>query len=95
MKCLIAVNPNGAACFISDLFEGSISDIDSFQHCGIMEHINHNDSFLVDKEFTIQHLLLSKQATIFILPFLGKRDKFTKEEILLTKQIAKAHIHVE
>ena len=27
MKYLIAVNPNGAACFVSDLFEGSISDV--------------------------------------------------------------------
>ena len=27
MKCLIAVNPNGAACFVSDLFEGSLSDV--------------------------------------------------------------------
>lgn len=95
MKCLIAVNPNGAACFISDLFEGSISDVDIFQKSGIMEHINPQDAFLVDKGFTVQHLLLSKQATIFIPPFLGKRERFTKEEVMLTKQIAKARIHVE
>ena len=95
MKCLIAVNPNGAACFISDLYEGNVSDVDIFQQCGIMEHINPNDSFLVDKGFTIQHLLVSKQATIFIPPFLGKREKFTKEEVLLTKRIARAQIHVE
>ena len=30
MKCLLAVNSNGAACFVSDLFEGSISDVDIF-----------------------------------------------------------------
>ena len=35
MKCLIAVNPNGAACFVSDLFEGSTSDVDLFEQCGI------------------------------------------------------------
>ena len=95
MKCLIAVNPNGAACFVSDLFEGSISDVEIFQQCGIMQHINPNDSFLVDKGFTVQHLLLSKQATIFIPPFLGSRDKFTKEELMMLKRIAKARIHVE
>ena len=27
--------------------------------------------------------------------FLGKRDAFTKEEVMLTKRIAKAKIHVE
>ena len=95
MKCFIAVNPNGAACFISDLYEGSVSDVDIFQQCGIMEHINPNDSFLVDKGFTIQHLLVSKQATKFIPPFSGKQEKFTKEEVLLTKRIARAQIHVE
>ncbi|XP_066930978.1 uncharacterized protein [Clytia hemisphaerica] len=95
MKCLIAVNPNGAACFVSDLYEGSISDVDIFDQCGILKHVNCKDSFLVDKGFTIQHLLLPKQATIFIPPFLGKRKKFTKQEIILTKRIAKARIHVE
>ena len=95
MKCLIAVNPNGAACFVSDLYEGSISDINIFEQCGILQHVNYKDSFLVDKGFTVQHLLLRKQATIFIPPFLGKREKFTKEEVILTKRIAKARIHVE
>ena len=95
MKCLIAVNPNGAACFISDLFEGSISDVDIFEQCGILQHVNLKDSFLVGKGFTMLHLLLPKQATIFIPPFVGKRKKFTKEEVMLTKRIAKARIHVE
>ena len=43
----------------------------------------------------MRHLLLPKQATIFIPPFLGKREKFTKEEVMLTKRIAKARMHVE
>ena len=95
MKWLIAVNPNSAAYFISDLFEGSISDVDIFDQCGILQQINPGDALLVDKGFTIQHLLLTKQATIFIPPFLMKRDAFTKEEVMLTKRIAQARIHVE
>ena len=42
-----------------------------------------------------QHLLLTKKATICIPPFLGKRNAFTKEEVIFTKQIAKARIQVE
>ena len=95
MKCLIAVNPNGAACFVSDLYEGSIDDVTIFKRCGILNDINPGDSLLVDKGFTIQDLLLPIQATIHIPPFLGKRDAFTKEEVMLTKRIAKARIHVE
>ena len=64
MKCLIAVNPNGVTCFISDLFEGSITYLDIFDKYGILQQIN--PALLVDKVFTIQHLFLPKQATIFI-----------------------------
>ena len=95
MKCLIAVDPNGAASFISDLFEGSISNVDLFDQCGILQQINPGDDLLGDKGFTIQHLLLTKQAAIFIPLFLGKRDAFTKEEVMITKQIAKVRIQVE
>lgn len=94
-KCLIAVNPNGAACFISDLYEGAVTDVHLFQTCGILDHIDPGDALLVDKGFTVQSSLLPKQATIFIPPFLGQRDSFTKEEVILTKRIAKARIHVE
>ena len=66
-----------------------------FEECGILAHINPGDTVMVDKGFTVQELLLAKQATIFIPPFLGKRDKFTKEEVILLKRIAKARIHVE
>lgn len=95
MKCLIAVNPNGAACFVSDLFEDSISDVEIFQQCGIIDHINPGDLILVEKGFTVQHLLIPKQAAIEIPAFLGNREKFTIEVVLANKRIAKARIHVE
>ena len=95
MKCLIAVNPNGAACLVSDLYEGATSDVKKFEQCGILQHINPGDVLLVDKGFTFQDLLLPKLATIQIPAFLGKRDSFTKEETILKTNVAKARIHVE
>ena len=77
MKCLIAVNPNGAACFISDLYEGSIDDVTLFSQCGILNYINTGDSLLVDKGFTVQDLLNPHQTIAFIRSFLGKRPTFT------------------
>ena len=56
--------------------------------------LNHY-TVLVDKGFTVQDLLLRKQDSIYIPPFLGKRDHFTKEEEILTKEVARARIHVE
>ena len=48
MKCLIAVTPMGGACFVSDLFEGSVDDVRVFQDSGILNFINPGDSILVD-----------------------------------------------
>ena len=77
------------------LYEGSVDDVILFNQYSILNYINQGDSLLVDKGFTVQDLLTPRQATVFILPFLGKHATFTKEEILLTKRIAKARIHVE
>ena len=89
------MTPNGSACFISDLYEGSIDDVSITSQCGILDHIEPGDVLLVEKGFTIQELLYAKQATIKIPAFLGKRDKLTKEEEMATRRIAKARIHVE
>ena len=43
MKCYISLNSNDLAYFIFDLFEGSISDIDIFDRCGILQQINPGD----------------------------------------------------
>lgn len=53
MKGLIAVTPKGAACFVSDLYEGSVSDVDIFEKCGILQHIEPGDVLLVDKGFKV------------------------------------------
>ena len=95
MKCLIAVTPHGAAGFVSDLYEGSIDDVALFKDCGIMDLIEPDDEFLVDRGFTIRHLLLEKKADIFIPPFLDENKKLKKEEGLATSRIGKARIHVE
>ena len=95
MKCLIAANPNGAACFIFDVFEGSIDDVTLFNQCGISNYINSGDSLLVDKGFTMQDVVLAWQAKVFIPPFLEKQESLTKKEVILTKGIGKAHIQVE
>ena len=71
-KALIAVTPNGSACFVSDLYEGSLDDNAITQRCGILDYIEPGDLLLVDKGFGIQDLVHEKQATIKIPPFLEK-----------------------
>ena len=95
LKALIAVIPNGSACFISPLYEGSIDDVAITEKSGFLDYLEPDDLILADKGFTIQELCHSKQASLNIPAFLGKRDRLAKEDLRLTKRIAKARIHVE
>ncbi|XP_063406670.1 uncharacterized protein LOC143049696 [Mytilus galloprovincialis] len=94
-KCLIGIAPNGSIVYVSDLFEGSISDRAIIEQSGFLDYINPGDLVLADRGFTIKDLLLKRQAFLNIPPFLGKRTKFTAQEELTTRRIAKARIHVE
>ena len=47
-KCLIAVAPNGGVCFVSDLFEGDIDDVQIFKECGMTRYLKPNDLVLAD-----------------------------------------------
>lgn len=58
-------------------------------------YIKPGDLVLADRGFTITDLLLVKHATLNIPPFLGQRSKFTAQEELKTRRIAKARINVE
>ena len=49
----------------------------------------------MDKGFKIEDVLSPFKASIEIPPFLGKSEHFTKEEIMKTRKIARARIHVE
>jgi len=94
-KCLVAVAPNGSIVYMSDLYEGAISDRAIVEKCGFLNYIKPGDLVLADRGFTITDLLLVKHATLNIPPFLGQRSKFTAQEELKTRRIAKARIHVE
>ena len=74
---------------------GKVSDVEIFERSGILNHIEPGDVLLLDKGFTVQDLLISRQATIKIHAFLGKRDSLIGEEEMSTRRIAKARIHVE
>ena len=63
-KCLIAVTPNGGACFISNLYEGDIDDVRIFEESGIMKHFKPYDLILADRGFTVRELLNPLQVEL-------------------------------
>lgn len=89
------MTPNGGACFVSDLFEGDISDVEIFEESGILKHIEPYDVILADRGFTVQHLVNPLLVQINIPAFLKGRKSLSVAEELSTRKIAKARIHVE
>jgi hypothetical protein len=94
-KVLIGVSPSGACMFVSEAFEGAISDREIVKQSGFIEQVSEDDVVLADRGFTIEDLLASKKAKLVIPPFLSGRKEFSNEELVRTKIIAKARIHIE
>lgn len=94
-KVLIGISPTGAVMFVSDAYEGSISDVEIVKQSGFLDHLEAGDLVLADRGFTIREILAEKGVDLNIPPFLNGRKKLTAEEEIYTKQIARVRIHVE
>ncbi|XP_046484915.1 uncharacterized protein [Neodiprion pinetum] len=94
-KVLIGCTPNGCISFVSDVFEGSISDPEIFKRSKIADLLQPGDVVLADRGFTVHDIVEAKQAHLNIPPFLNGRDRLTPQEEMLTKKIAKQRIYVE
>ncbi|ELT89275.1 hypothetical protein CAPTEDRAFT_127344 [Capitella teleta] len=94
-KCLVGIAPTGGISFISDTFEGSISDKEIVKRSGLVDILNPRDLVIADRGFDIQDILQKKNVDLNIPPFLKKRPRLTPQEEILTKRIARVRIHVE
>jgi hypothetical protein len=90
-KVLIGVAPSGACMFVSDVYEGSISDKRLITESGFLEHLDKNDVVLADRGFTIEESVIEKGAKLVIPPDCRKNEQgekgLTSEETVQTKVI--------
>ena len=94
-KFLLGIAYNGAITYVSEGFEGSVSDKELVKQCGILNLLQEGDLVMADRGFTIKDLLDPLGVTLKIPPFLNGRDKLTPQEEVETKRIARLRIHVE
>ena len=97
MKGLLAVAPNGAIIFVSELFTGSISDRQLTMQSGFLEMLKsvpHGRSVMADKGFDIQDLLVKHGLLLNIPPFKGS-TALQFSDVQKTQTIARVRIHVE
>ena len=94
-KGLVAIAPNGALTFISDLYGGHCSDKTIVEHCGILQLLEEGDSVMADRGFEIQDLLAPRKVYLNISPFMRSKDQLNPDEEDETREIASVRIHVE
>lgn len=96
VRLFLGISCHGAIIYISEGYEGSISDKDAFLQSNIFEILQENDVIMVDRGFGIKAACALRQIKVLMPPKLGsKRKHFTEQEELMTKAIAKTRIYVE
>ncbi|KAL3891604.1 hypothetical protein ACJMK2_003859 [Sinanodonta woodiana] len=95
LKCLVGISPTGAITFLSEVYEGSISDKDIFVKSGLADLLEPGDLVIADRGFLIKDVLMSRRVDLNIPSFLAGRDRLTPQEEIMTKRIARVRIHVE
>ena len=97
VKFLVACTPNGAICFISPVYVGSISDKELTCNSGFLTTLQDKPgiSIMADRGFTIKDVLSKLNIGLNIPPFLEKRKQLPPEDIEVGRKIASLRIHVE
>ena len=96
-KFLVACTPNGCICFVSDVYVGSISDVDLTNVSGFLERISKcpGSSIMADRGFTIKETLKKLNVDLNIPPFLEGKKQLSAQNVKYGRQIASLRIHVE
>ncbi|XP_064465465.1 uncharacterized protein LOC135377046 [Ornithodoros turicata] len=96
LKYMVGISPGGLITFISKGYGGRASDKAIFDQSGIVDLLTPGrDQVMVDKGFLIDSTCANNFITVVRPPFLRQKKQFTKQEALLTKNIAAARVHVE
>ena len=96
-KGLVGIAPSWALIFVSQLYDGSISDKEIVSRSGFLKNELWSDgeSVMADRGFTIHDELARVGVSLNITAFLGTRYYLTKAEVKASQTIASIRIHVQ
>ena len=95
-KFLVACTPNGAICFVSPVYVGSISDVQLTRESGFLDAMKDKPgvSIMADKGFTVEGLLKEIDVGLNIPAFLHDKQ-FSEADVNKGRKIASVRIHIE
>ena len=79
-KVFVGIPPTGGISFLSDAFDGSISDKEIIIQSGLLPLLSPGDLVIADRGFDIKDVLLPQKVNLNIPPFLKGRAKLTPQE---------------
>lgn len=80
--------------FVSDVYEGQISDVEIVQQSGFLDSLEAGDLVISDVAFTIGGIL-AENGVHNVPPFLNGRRKLEPREEIYTKQTERVRIRIE
>ena len=89
LKGLIGISPFGGVTFCSELWAGSISDIELTRKSGLLDLLESGDNVMADKGFNIDELLRECGVTLNIPPFM-KDGSLSEDDVVLTIHVERA-----
>ena len=95
-KGLSGISPSGVVTFVSQLYDGSIPNVEIVERSALLRKKlwEDGDSVMADRSFTIGSLLHPLSVTLNIPSFLKGRDHLSEEEVTESQTIAAIRIHV-
>ncbi|KAK3929472.1 2,3-bisphosphoglycerate-independent phosphoglycerate mutase [Frankliniella fusca] len=95
-KFLIGMSCFGGLSYISEAFEGIISDRQLLIKCGFLDKMQPHEAVMADTGFDAEDLFDERDLELLLIPaFLGNRQNFTARELILNRTIAVSRVHVE
>lgn len=96
-KFLVSCTPNGAISYISDVFVGSISDVELMKMSGFLKVLEDMPgvSIMADRGFTIKDVLKELNVELNMPPFLEGQKQLPAEKVQEGRTISSLRIHVE
>ena len=97
VKVLVGCTPNGAICYISQVYVGSISDVELTRASGFLEALKDKPgvAIMADRGFTIKDMLGELNIELNMPPFLDGRQQLSHKELESGRKIVSLRIHVE
>ena len=94
-KALVGISPSGVPTFISELYEGSISDNAITNHSKLRELMQPGDAMMADRGWTCASWLGRKGIRLITPQFLHGKQQMNIPELVESVSIARVRIHVE